>query len=453
MNFKHIAAVSGIIIGSASSTPGRAHADARMFDELRSKGWNEAFADTCTDNWQTQWFLDGVKAKISNDEEAMTIDTAGGYAVLWTKPSFKGDLRIEYDFKRVDENHKGVNILYIQATGDGENGCVEDISLWSDRRKKAAMSDYFLNMHTYHVSYATDRNDYIRGRRYLPLANKGLGRTALSGEQTKVGLFDDKKWIHVTVIKQSKDVWMEFKHPDKRRLCHFHNKDKPAIENGRIGLRLMPGRKSQFRNFRISTLPSTRASLPDPKRSDAKPAAAVPAETKQHPWMTYSGKEGPSQWKCHVIQADPMDDGPDGINLHDWDGDGDTDLLVNYEEGKYSRLYFNPGSKAVRDSWTDFVEFKHGKCEDSGMGDLDNDGDIDYIANGGWVYFNPGTAHVREASQWTRMTLFDEERRVPTVIDIDGDGLNDLVVGAQEWYQQPKVGKHQAKNWTRYTIG
>jgi hypothetical protein len=202
MNFKHIAAVSGIILGSASSTPGRAHADARMFDELRSKGWNEAFADTCTDNWQTQWFLDGVKAKISNDEEAMTIDTAGGYAVLWTKPSFKGDLRIEYDFKRVDENHKGVNILYIQATGDGENGCVEDISLWSDRRKKAAMSDYFLNMHTYHVSYATDRNDYIRGRRYLPLANKGLGRTALSGEQTKVGLFDDKKWIHVTVIKQ-----------------------------------------------------------------------------------------------------------------------------------------------------------------------------------------------------------------------------------------------------------
>jgi hypothetical protein len=59
---------------------------------------------------------------------------------------------------------------------------------------------------------------------------------------------------------------------------------------------------------------------------------------------------------------------------------------------------------------------------------LDNDGDVDYIANGGWVYFNPGKVKVRDAKQWVRMNLFDKEQRVPMVADVDGDGLNDLIV-------------------------
>ncbi len=178
--------------------------------------------------------------------------------------------------------------------------------------------------------------------------------------------------------------------------------------------------------------------------------AAAPASEA---WKKHVGKPGPSGWRCNVIQPDPKDHGPDGINFHDWNDDGNIDIFVNYEEGKYSRLYFNPGRDTVRDTWKDFIEFSHGQCEDSGIGDLDNDGDIDYIANGGWVYFNPGKADIRNPSAWIKMTLFDHEQRVPIVTDVDGDGLNDLIVGARSWFKQPKNGKHETKNWTRYEIG
>ena len=170
-------------------------------------------------------------------------------------------------------------------------------------------------------------------------------------------------------------------------------------------------------------------------------------------WKEFTGKKGKSGWSCNVVQPDPKNHGPDGINIHDWDGDGDNDLFVNYEEGKYSRLYFNPGKAAVKGLWNDFIEFKHGKCEDSGIGDLDNDGDIDYIANGGWVYFNPGKEKVKDAASWKKMVLFNNEGRVPTVVDIDGDGLNDLMIAGKEWYKQPATGKDKAENWKKFTLG
>lgn len=245
-----------------ASTSGDANDDATLFEAIRTQPGSVVFSDPCSGDWRDQWFLDGEKARVSNADDTMKIDTAEGYAVLWTKESFEGDLRIEYDFKRADENPSGVNIIYIQATGDGQNGCSEDIAQWADRRTTAAMSDYFLNMHTYHISYATDKDDYLRGRRYLPLENRGLKGTELAGERTNAGLFHDKKWIHITIVKRAKELWVEFRHPDKTTLCHFENRDKPGIEKGRVGLRLMPGRMSLFKNFRITNLAASQPSEP-----------------------------------------------------------------------------------------------------------------------------------------------------------------------------------------------
>ena len=170
-------------------------------------------------------------------------------------------------------------------------------------------------------------------------------------------------------------------------------------------------------------------------------------------WKRFAGLSGKSGWVCHVISPDPNDHGPDGINFHDWDKDGDLDLFVNYEEGKYSRLFFNPGAGGIRELWGEYLEFSHGKCEDSGIGDLDDDGLVDYVANGGWVYFNPGKSELKKIGSWAKMSLFDQEQRVPTVMDMDGDGLQDLVVGGRAWFKQPALNKREAEYWQRYEIG
>ena len=69
--------------------PGLA-ADEAEVGKLRGAEWKVAFSDDCAGHWRDQWFLDGIHAKVANPDKRMTMDTADGYAVLWTKQSFVG---------------------------------------------------------------------------------------------------------------------------------------------------------------------------------------------------------------------------------------------------------------------------------------------------------------------------------------------------------------------------
>lgn len=238
------------------------------FADLNVQDWQEVFFDTGAGDWRKQWSLDGLKAEVTNSDEGMNFragpvpDENASHAVLWTRESFSGDLRIEYEYTRTDEANQYVNILYIQATGSGEEGFAKDISEWADQRAVPKMSVYWGNMHTYHISYSafgrepvTGDYDYIRARRYRPdLLPKKNGPIFNPDSCERTGLFVTGAPHRITVIKQENELFMMIRNSEKEYLCHWVNRDQPLVNEGRIGLRHMYTRSARYRDFRVSVL-------------------------------------------------------------------------------------------------------------------------------------------------------------------------------------------------------
>lgn len=74
---------------------------------------------------EKHWTLDGEQATIRHSAAGMdfragpTWKDDACHAVLRTRESFAGDLKIEYEYTRTDDAQLAVTILYVQATGSG----------------------------------------------------------------------------------------------------------------------------------------------------------------------------------------------------------------------------------------------------------------------------------------------------------------------------------------------
>ena len=236
-------------------------ADKAAFEKAAAgAAWTEKFSDSCTEDWKAKWFLDGEVGSVTNSPEGMTLAAGpefkndAHHMVLWTKDSFEGDLKIEYEYTRLDEAPNCVTILYIQATGSGKGPHAKDITKWSGLRKTPAMRMYYNHMHSYHISYAANpgtEKAYIRGRRYMP-ENQGLKGTELKPNYATPKLFASGVKHHITVIKKDRDLYMRIKNPDQAIYCHMPNTDLPVITEGRIGLRHMFTRSARYANLRVS---------------------------------------------------------------------------------------------------------------------------------------------------------------------------------------------------------
>jgi len=248
------------------------------FSYLKQQNWHQVFFDPGTNGWQSRWMLDGKKAKVVNSELGMEFlagpvpKEAASHSVLWTKETFSGDLKIEYEYTRTDEATRFVNILYIQATGNEEVGLNPDISKWAEQRTTPAMSEYFNKMNTYHISYAAyggknnpDGVDYIRARRYMPQLGKGLkGTEILPDPCFKTELFKTGVKHKITVLKRHNELYMQVSNDEKELLCSWRNTQFPSIESGRIGLRHMATRSATYKNFKISTIKAPQQQLAFP---------------------------------------------------------------------------------------------------------------------------------------------------------------------------------------------
>jgi hypothetical protein len=237
--------------------------DQSAFKKALASGWQEVFSDPMTGDWQKNWTLDGEVGTAVSSPDGLAL-TAGPefmndahHMVLWTKEQFKGDIRIDYEFTRLDSSVAGVNILYIQATGSGSGPYSKDIAQWADLRRVPAMDLYFDHMNTYHISYSSypepekPEEDYIRARRYMPEKN-GLPGTDLPPDYFRNGLFKTGVPHRITVIKKDQELFMRVSNREKTSYFHWRNDKLPPIDEGRIGLRLMFTRASKIKNFQIS---------------------------------------------------------------------------------------------------------------------------------------------------------------------------------------------------------
>ena len=238
------------------------------FEQLSEKDWQEAFFDAGSGDWQERWSLDGLKAEVSNSAEGMNFQAGpvprenASHAVLWTRQSFSGDVKIEYEYTRTDNANQYVNILSIQATGSAAAGVPEDIAAWTDQRTIPAMSVYWGNMDTYHISYAAygskpvlDDYDYIRARRYRPdIVPRKNGPILEPDTYERTGLFAPGVPHQITVIKKGRELFMMIRNPDKEYLAYWSGDGQPAISAGPVGLRHMWTRSARYRNFSVSTL-------------------------------------------------------------------------------------------------------------------------------------------------------------------------------------------------------
>ena len=236
------------------------------FEELNnSSDWSLQLNDPCTDNWKNNWFLDGLIAKVEQSEKGMNL-VAGPvnrddahHTVLWTKQSFKGDIKIEYNYTRTDSQLINVNILYIQATGIGKDSFDADISKWNKFREVPAMSKYFNYMNALHVSYSAfemvnddPESDYIRIRKYPATEEIPFQNTELPPAYFNTGLFLPGETYKITVIKTGLKLFMNVKGKESEKLFSWDLPAENPITEGRIGLRHMYTRSAMYSDFKVS---------------------------------------------------------------------------------------------------------------------------------------------------------------------------------------------------------
>ena len=182
------------------------------------------------------------------------------HSVLWTKDSFAGDLRIEYDYTRLDDVDKWVNILYIQATGKGGQ-FAPDIMEWADYRKEPWMKNYFETMKLLHISYAAygrddlgADDDYVRCRRYPKAEDGEFSRTEIKPDSFRTGLFRTGTTYHITATKRDDRLFFNVEGGDRERLFAWQSPLIGEVTEGRIGLRHMWMKSARYKNFTVSVL-------------------------------------------------------------------------------------------------------------------------------------------------------------------------------------------------------
>ncbi len=170
-------------------------------------------------------------------------------------------------------------------------------------------------------------------------------------------------------------------------------------------------------------------------------------------WRKNPGKHefgwGMQVWEDHVIAENIGS--IETTRAWDFDGDGQLEIVPN-TPGNALCAYKLMGSG----EWKRHVIYPHGLGHGLGFGDVDGDGQGEFVTPKG-ILKAPASGPL--AGEWTFTEEFDlgSDASIPVlVVDVDGDGVNELIVGSSHsyglsWWKQT-AGAHGKRSWTKHAI-
>lgn len=176
------------------------------------------------------------------------------------------------------------------------------------------------------------------------------------------------------------------------------------------------------------------------------------------PACWYENPKGqPGYWKKHPIM-DKVGVGNESPNFVDVDGDGRIDILCADIDAK-QMVWLSAPTKKGDTTWTRYPisatnvpgtdRYSHGL----GLGDVNKDGRKDILIKQGWWE----APKDRKQPNWTfHPANFGEDCSEMYVMDVDDDGLNDVISASAHkygiwWYQQGKNTQGNA-TWIKHEI-
>jgi hypothetical protein len=166
-------------------------------------------------------------------------------------------------------------------------------------------------------------------------------------------------------------------------------------------------------------------------------------------------------WNEYVISSVL---GADGVDVIDFDHDGDLDVVTPFEESGRLGVFFNPGDSSVTSTWGDANPKGHlnvDKAEDAEFADLDGDGWVDAIVscteganNRVGLDFRTDRSDPRDEDSWESHQIGGS---FFTMCDLNQDGDDEIVQGttnsdrtqAGRWFKRLDA---TGESWEAYDI-